>query len=82
MPKKKLSKEPKIKHFNFKYLNKGISTPVALGVVVISAILLALLFLGYQYYTAPREEEEINIEEITPEIQPSEFEMQTLGTSE
>jgi len=50
----------------FKYLNKGISTPIAIIIIVVCALLVGGITV-YQYYGMPEEEEEAPGEKVSGE---------------
>lgn len=51
----------------FKYLNRGVSTPIAITIIVVLAIILVGGVLAYQYWWLPKEE-----------VKPLEIEKQTI----
>lgn len=48
-----------------KYLNRGVSTPLAIGIIVVVAVLAGAGVLGYQYYYIPKQE--ANVENVQDE---------------
>ena len=56
-----------------KFLNKGISTPLAITIIIVLAVVLIGGIFSYQYYYLPKQENQTEIPEIkTPEIQKDE----------
>src|SRR4030042_1906913 len=60
-------------------INKGISTPIALTIIIVLAVILAGGTLGYQYYYLPKQEVE---EEISEEEEISKNEISKDETSD
>ncbi|MDD2731977.1 MAG: hypothetical protein PHI53_02155 [Candidatus Pacebacteria bacterium] len=48
------------------YLNKGISTPLAIGIILVLAVIVAGITLAYQYWWVP--DQEVEIEETSSNI--------------